>query len=265
LGAVLGSVIPAAAPLAAPEFRSVTSLLLAFAMAMLLNERSRRQQEDRQRLQQELAAAAEMQSLLVPGERVESPLWQSEAAYLPAAEVGGDFHYSLRDGDALVVVCGDVSGKGLRAAMLVTMIVGVLRDTAEREPASLLRALDRALAGQAKGGFVTCCCARFEPDGRVRIANAGHLAPYVDGQALELPSLPLALPIDCEPVEAEVSGERFTFVSDGVVEAANDRGELFGFDRIREISGRPAREIAEAARQWGQNDDITAVTIRRTL
>jgi serine phosphatase RsbU (regulator of sigma subunit) len=66
-------------------------------------------------------------------------------------------------------------------------------------------------------------------------------------------------------VEAEVSGERFTFVSDGVVEAANDRGELFGFDRIREISGRPAREIAEAARQWGQNDDITAVTIRRTL
>jgi serine phosphatase RsbU (regulator of sigma subunit) len=74
----------------------------------------------------------------------------------------------------------------------------------------------------------------------------------------------LGLVPETEYAETALSGCAFTFVTDGVVEAANTQGELFGFDRTREISGQPAAEIAEAARAWGQNDDITVVTVRRT-
>ena len=78
--------------------------------------------------------------------------------------------------------------------------------------------------------------------------------------------LPLGVVADCPYIETSAMvgcGEQVTFVSDGVVEAANEHGELFGFDRTREISGQSAQEIADAAKAWGQNDDITVVTVRR--
>ena len=76
--------------------------------------------------------------------------------------------------------------------------------------------------------------------------------------------LPLGIVAGAAYVESVSDGERYTFVSDGVVEATNRRGELFGFDRTREMSGRSAQEIADAAKAWGQNDDITVLTISRT-
>jgi sigma-B regulation protein RsbU (phosphoserine phosphatase) len=159
---------------------------------------------------------------------------------------------------------GDVSGKGLKAAMLVSVAVGILRNEKSSSPAAILSALNNGLAEHTGGGFVTCCCARIDRDGTVTIANAGHPSPYRDGREVAVAAgLPLGVIEGVAYEESAVPGERFTFVSDGVVEAENPQRELFGFERTREISTQSAREIAEAAKAWGQNDDITVVTVRR--
>ena len=104
-------------------------------------------------------------------------------------------------------------------------------------------------------------------DGIVTIANAGHLSPYLDGREVALPG---ALPLGVESggqYEATnfqlLPGSRLTFLSDGVVEAQSQQGELFGFERARAISVQPAAAIAATAAQFGQSDDITVVTIKR--
>ena len=186
------------------------------------------------------------------------------------SEVGGDFYWTRAEADgALLVVVGDVSGKGLKAAMLVAVAVGAAGSAKAASPgavspAAVLATINQALLGRTGGGFVTACCARFDPDGRVTIANAGHLPPYCDGQEVATEGgLPLGIAAEVVYEEAILSGERFTFTSDGLVEAENAQRELFGFERAREISMKSAREIAEAAKAWGQNDDITVVTVRR--
>ena len=104
--------------------------------------------------------------------------YRVEAVYEPAQELGGDFHWSRMQPDGcLLVAVGDVSGKGLKAAMLVSVAVGILRNEKSDSPGAILAALNEGLAGQTGGGFVTCCCARFGLDGRVTIANAGHPSP----------------------------------------------------------------------------------------
>jgi serine phosphatase RsbU (regulator of sigma subunit) len=101
-------------------------------------------------------------------------------------------------------------------------------------------------------------------DGAVTLANAGSPAPYLDGREVETEaSLPLGIAAETAYPEAIVHGGNFTFVSDGVIEAARANGELFGFERTRQMSGKPAGTIAEAAEAWGQNDDITVVKVRR--
>jgi hypothetical protein len=241
---------------------SAVNAVLSSVMLVLLILRLGEDRREKQRLAGELAAAAQIQSLLLPAGSAEGV----DAVYHPAAEVGGDFYQILdrADGSRLIVI-GDVSGKGLKAAMLVSVVIGALRQSEESAPGAILAGLNRVLHGQTGGGFVTALCARFSPVGEVIVANAGHLAPYVDGQEAAVDSgLPLGLVPETEYAETALSGCAFTFVTDGVVEAANTQGELFGFDRTREISGQPAAEIAEAARAWGQNDDITVVTVRRT-
>ncbi len=185
--------------------------------------------------------------------------------YLPATEVGGDFFQVVdRDDSTRIVVVGDVSGKGLRAAMLVSVAVGILRNEKSSSPARILSVLNEGLIGRSGGGFVTCCCARFEAGGKVTIANAGHPSPYCDGREIEIEAgLPLGVVAGIEYEETVVDGGRFTFISDGVVEAENAQRELFGFERTKEISRQTAKEIADAAKAWGQTDDITVVTVRR--
>ena len=246
-----------------PIFRFDSSwFLVALAIFVILMRRTLADRRIQQRLAQELEAARQVQSLLVTGGRTVAHDLIIDTAYLPAQEVGGDFYYVL---DGRVVILGDVSGKGLKAAMLVSLLIGVLRDTRERQPAGVLTALNNALCGQTDGGFVTCICVRFEPDGTARFANAGHLPPYLDGAEIELPpSLPLGILPQVSYVETTLNARSIiTLISDGVVEAANPRGELFGFDRVRAISGLRAARIVESARVWGQNDDITVVTIGR--
>jgi serine phosphatase RsbU (regulator of sigma subunit) len=113
--------------------------------------------------------------------------------------------------------------------------------------------------------FATCLCARIYPDGTMTIANAGHLSPYRDGREMEVaPGLPLGVIADVEYEQASHrlnKGERVIFLSDGVVEATNSEGELFGFERTQQVSNEPARYIAQTAQRFGQNDDITVVSV----
>ncbi|MGA9584829.1 MAG: PP2C family protein-serine/threonine phosphatase [Terracidiphilus sp.] len=221
-------------------------------------------------LEAEMAAAREVQQVIVPEKGESFPGYVVESVYQPATQVGGDFFQLLPAGDdGLLVVVGDVAGKGLQAAMLVSMLVGSIRTAAEdsSDPVLMLQRLHVRLVGRSMGGFATAVAALISRDGRVTIANAGHLSPYLDGKEVELAgALPLGI-ADGGSFEAKhfelQPGSRLTFYSDGVVEDLSTSGELFGFDRARIISTRSAAAIAAAAVEFGQEDDITVVTIER--
>ena len=239
---------------------------LMVAALVIWRAQVRRGQELRQ--QEELAAAKEVQSLLLESPHQPHPEIQIETAYLPASAVGGDFYYvrDFADGSQVALV-GDVSGKGLKAAMVVSACIGSLQREDSSSPAAILAGLNRTLAGRLGGGFVTCCCIRYTPGGELTVASAGHPAPYWDGREVEVAAgLPLGVVADAAWEETRLMlqpGTQIMLVSDGVVEAENAQRELFGFDRTREISTKSAQEIAEAAKAWGQNDDITVVTVGR--
>jgi serine phosphatase RsbU (regulator of sigma subunit) len=221
-------------------------------------------------LEGEMTAARQVQQLILPQQGESFPGYAVESVYRPARQVGGDFFQILPTGNGgLFIVVGDVAGKGLPAAMLVSMLVGSIRATAEdtHDPVLMLRRLHERLVGRTGGGFSTALAAFIAEDGQVTIANAGHLSPYLDGREVELPgALPLGI-VDGGQYEARSlelrRGSRLTFYSDGVVEAQNKNGELFGFDRGKAISMEPAAKIVEAAVHFGQSDDITVVTIER--
>ncbi len=221
-------------------------------------------------LEAEMAAAREIQQVIVPEKGEGFPGFVVESVYKPARQVGGDFFQVLPAGkEGLLVVLGDVAGKGLPAAMLVSMLVGSIRTTAEDsdDPVVMLRKLNDRLVGRTMGGFATALAAHITRDGMVTIVNAGHLSPYLDGSEVELAgALPLGIQYggNFEPKRFELrTGSRLTFYSDGVVEAQNKKGELFGFDRAKAISTKAATAIAEAAVEFGQEDDVTVVTIER--
>lgn len=220
-------------------------------------------------LENEMAAARQIQQVILPNPNQSFPGFAIESIYKPAQQVGGDFFQILQVGDGgLLFVIGDVAGKGLPAAMLVSLLIGSIRATAEEthDPVTLLNKLNHQIIGHTADGFATALAAFFGADGTVTLANAGHLPPYIDGQEIDLPgALPLgigggsyeALKVKLQP------GCRLTFLSDGVVEAQNERGELFGFDQAKAISREAAATIADTAVQFGQADDITVVTIER--
>jgi hypothetical protein len=244
----------------------LSTLSLAIIMLLRSTTMSRRQAV----LESELAAAQQVQQLLLPEQTAVVPGFVVDSVYQPAQQVGGDFFQVLPAGEGgLLLVVGDVAGKGLPAAMLVSVIVGAIRGVAEytHNPAELLANLNERLVGRAGGGFSTALVALIAADGLTAIANAGHLSPYLNGREVELPG---ALPLGVESgVRYETTefwlepNSRLVFYSDGVVEAQNSKGELFGFDRGCELSTQPAASIVEAAKQFGQQDDITVVTIQR--
>jgi sigma-B regulation protein RsbU (phosphoserine phosphatase) len=241
-------------------------LLVTLAIGAMLFRRAWKAWKESSSLHAEFEAAREVQQQLVTAPPA-APGYRIESAYLPAAEVGGDFYRVVPcDNGEILVIVGDVSGKGLRAAMTVSTIIGSLRTLPVREPAAVLSELNRSLAGRLRGGFVTCIAARLRADGTCTLANAGHLAPYRSGEEIPLfPSLPLAITADADYAETIlqlVPGDTLTFLSDGVVEAQLPGGELFGFDRTRAISSQSAQSIAEVAQRFGQEDDITVLTLQ---
>lgn len=166
------------------------------------------------------------------------------------------------EGGRLLAVAGDVSGKGLRAAMPVSVVVGILRTAKATSAVAVLQALNAGLVGRTGGGFVTACSLILEADGSATISNAGHCPVYRDGQEIQFESsLPLGIVEHFEVGEVKSPPGRFLLISDGVIEAENSNRELCGFDHMLAISALPAQQIASAAQSWGQNDDITVVAV----
>jgi small neutral amino acid transporter SnatA (MarC family) len=237
-------------------------------ITILMLRRFMQGQREREQWKQEMEQARQVQSLLVPVTAPNTPGFAVESVYLPAQKVGGDFFQILPGDDgSLLIVMGDVSGKGLKAAMTVSTIVGALRNEKARQPRDVLRHLNGVLHGQI-AGFVTCCAALIANDGAMTIANAGHLAPYLNGKELAVEGgLPLGIVEEGSYQETSYQlapGDRLTFISDGVVEATNEKKELFGFERVQAISDQPAPAIASAAQNFGQEDDISVLSVTRT-
>ena len=239
--------------------------IFIFALLLFLIRRFSLARQEETRLSSEFESARNIQSLLIPPKPPVTPGFAIDSVYLPASEVGGDFFQIMPANDgSLLVIVGDVSGKGLKAAMTVSAIIGAVRGCAARKPAEVLAHLNRVLHGQITG-FVTCTSALISADGSMSLANAGNLAPYCNGEELAVESgLPLGIVANADYSETTYQlnpGDHLTFVSDGVVEATNEHRELFGFDRTRAISNRSASAIAQTAKQFGQEDDITVLTI----
>ncbi|HVT97648.1 MAG TPA: PP2C family protein-serine/threonine phosphatase [Acidobacteriaceae bacterium] len=253
------------------SFFEAADLLFLLAIGVVMFFRFTRVSREQARSAAELQAAREIQQRLVPVSLPRIAGYALQAAYLPAQEVGGDFYQVLeqRDGATLIVI-GDVSGKGLKAAMTGTLAIGALRSLADEDlgPAVLLNRLNREMLRAQDGGFITCLCARLATNATVTVANAGHLPPFRNGDEITLESaLPLGLTSEAvfpETTLCLAPGDSLTFLSDGVVEARNPTGELYGFDRTRAISTQSAQQIARAAQQFGQEDDITVLTLTFT-
>ncbi len=246
----------------------ITNLIWYTGISGVLVYRFARISREEERLTVSLDAARDVQHRLVPANLPALPGFHAEVAYISAEEVGGDFFQVLpQSEDALLVVIGDVSGKGLQAAMLGTLAVGAIRTLAQEEiePAELLSRLNDQLVAATDNSFITCLCARISEDGELTVANAGHLSPYVNGEELQCPSdLPLGIVsgVVYEQNRALLMpNARVTFLSDGVTEARSKDGELFGFERARHSSRMSAAEIADAAQRFGQEDDITVLTL----
>jgi hypothetical protein len=239
---------------------------LLYAVVQHLTAERRKQE----RVQQELEAAREVQRVIVPEDLPHIPGYSIESVYRPAAEVGGDFFQviPLQSGRTLIAI-GDVSGKGLRAAMIVSMIVGVLRAVCAftEEPGEILSELNRRLCGRMGEGFATCLIARLEERGELTLANAGHLPPYLNGIEIALAgSLPLGLVESASYEQTTVemaAGDVTVLVTDGICEAQNERHVLFGFARVESMlrEGASAGDLAQAAQHHGQNDDLTVLRV----
>jgi len=237
-------------------------------LAIIIVQRATRTSRQQTLLEGEMAAARQIQQIILPEQIETIPGFTVESVYQPARQVGGDFFQVLPAGEGgLLLVLGDVAGKGLPAAMLVSVLVGAIRATAEytHAPAELLASLNERMMGRTKGGFSTALAAYIAPGGAVTIANAGHLSPYLDGREVDLPgALPLGIVSGAsyETTQFQLAaGSRLTFYSDGVVEAQNEKGALLGFERGQEISTQSAAAIVEIAKQFGQSDDITVLAI----
>jgi hypothetical protein len=252
------------------QLADVGDFLFVLAIVVVMFFRFTRVSREQTRVAAELDAARTIQRRLVPAHLPEVVGYALEAAYFPADEVGGDFYQVLGQGNgAQMVVVGDVSGKGLKAAMTGTLAMGALHTLATEGlgPAAVLMRLNRQLVVTGDGGFVTCVCVQLGMGGALTVANAGHLAPYRNGEELAVDAgLPLGIAPD-EKYEERVFrlelGDQLTLLSDGVVEARDAQGGLFGFERTRAISAQTAAEIAAAALQYGQEDDITVLTVMR--
>jgi serine phosphatase RsbU (regulator of sigma subunit) len=249
-------------------------------------ERLRRAEAERERVAQELKVAHLVQQQFLPDVLPELPGWRVAAFYRSAREVGGDFYdfTALPDG-RIGIAIGDVTDKGAPAALLMATTQGLLRADAPRlvSPSIVLERINEVLVPNTpKKMFVTCLYMVLEPgSGRMQFANAGHNLPYVatDGGVEELRAtgMPLGLfpGMTYQPKEATLpAGARMLLHSDGLAEAHNSDGELFGFPRLIKVMENCPRDenMIDALRveldrftgpDWEQEDDITLVTVER--
>jgi steroid delta-isomerase-like uncharacterized protein len=243
----------------------------------------------RQSIEQELRLARSIQQASLPREVPTLEGWQIAPFYRPARQVGGDFYdfHPLSEG-RLGLVVGDATGKGVPAALVMSTTCGMLRLAAQSyssSPGKMLQRVNEALFPYIPSNmFVTCFYAILEPkSGRLRYANAGHDMPYLhrrNGEAEELRArgMPLGLMPGMSYEEKEIIlevGEAALFYSDGMVEAHDPKGEMFGFPRLRALVAEHGEErslgnslleelYSFVGDGWEQEDDITLLTLRRS-
>ena len=251
---------------------SLSTMLSLLIITVLLLRRFITAQRVKEQWKLEIAQARHIQEVLIPRELPQLNDLHVESEYRPAREVGGDFFQIVPndvDGTSLIAF-GDVTGKGLQAGMLVAMIIGAIRSAAEHDnnPHRILELLNGQLC-EREGASATCLILRFSPNGAVEMANAGQLPPYLNGVEMQIEgSLPLGM---LPGMDFSVSsfrlepGDSLLFMSDGVAEAQNAEGELFGFERVAEMlrNSTSTAEVATAAQRFGQTDDILVLRVER--
>jgi hypothetical protein len=254
------------------SFEAVSAVPYLLSIGLLIFLRYNQVSRDQVQTQAELESARTTQQILIPEDLPDIPGFRIESAYHPAQQVGGDFFQILPiAAGGVLAVLGDVSGKGLPAAMNVALLVGTLRTLAETttDPAEILTGLNRRLLGRSKG-FTTAIAVRLTSVGEADLAIAGHLNPYLNGRELVLEAaLPLGLTAEAVYGKTTLTlalDDTITLLTDGVLEARDAATqELFGFDRTLAISGLPAAEIAATAQKFGQEDDIAVLTLTRVV
>ena len=248
------------------------NMLLTVVLFVLLIRRLLLSVRQQRLLALDVKQAQEVQQVILPQARTTVPGLVIESEYRPAREVGGDFFQIIpHAGDgSLLIIAGDVTGKGLRAGMLVALLVGAIRSTAELngDPLFILEALNRRLMGRGEA-HATCLALRIAADGKVILANAGHMPPYLNGEPIGVEgALPLGMTerADFSTMRFQLAeGDRLVMVSDGIAEATGPDGQLFGFERVHELvrTARSATEVASTAQSFGQEDDISVITVTR--
>jgi serine phosphatase RsbU (regulator of sigma subunit)/ketosteroid isomerase-like protein len=251
-------------------------------------ERLEEEMRERQRVEHELGVARRIQHALLPKDLPELDGWEIARHYQPAREVGGDFYDFLRLEDGRVgLVIGDCSGKGIAAALVMANTQSVLRAVAQREGITPGRVLEEAnevlYAYIPPTMFITCLYAILDPEsGGLVYANAGHDLPYLhrnsEAEELRARGMPLGLMPGMSYEEKETVlnvGVAALFYSDGLVEAHDPKGEMFGFPRLRAFVAEHGEErsLEEALLEelysfvgegWEQEDDITLLTLRHS-
>jgi hypothetical protein len=248
----------------------VWSTIYCVTMLLFLVLRTIGIAHERARTAAEFEAARTVQQVLIPEEIPAVPGFAIHSVYKPAGQVGGDFFQILPvSGGGVLVVIGDVSGKGMPAAMTVSLLVGTVRTLAHytQSPSEILAAMNQRMLARSSGGFTTCLVLRADANGTLSMANAGHFSPYLNGKELALSNgLPLGLASNttyAESIFQLAPEQQLTLLTDGVVEARDKTGALFGFDRTAALSTQAAEAIAQAAQAFGQDDDITVLTLTR--
>jgi serine phosphatase RsbU (regulator of sigma subunit)/predicted ester cyclase len=258
---------------------------------LLRRQRLEQEISERERIEQEMRVARRIQQASLPEEVPSLEGWQIAPYYKAAREVGGDFYdfFELEEGRVGVVV-GDATGKGIPAALVSEATSNMLRAVAQAlgssSPGEVLERVNQTLLARIPPNmFVTCFYAILNPmSGHLSYANAGHDLPYLrhhNGEAEELRArgMPLGLMPGMGYEEKETilqAGESVLFYSDGLVEAHDPDGEMFGFPRLRalvaehaEEEGPPGDFLMEELHSfvgegWEQEDDITLLTLRRS-
>ena len=261
----------------------------ASTIADLQQERLAHVERERERIEQELRVARSIQQASLPKEVPQLEGWQISPLYQPAREVGGDFYdFHLLSGGRLGLVVGDATGKGVPAALVMSTTCGMLRAVSQAldssSPGEMLGRVNEALVSSIPSNmFVTCFYAILDLErGSLRYANAGHDLPYLHrnsaAEELRARGMPLGLMPGMSYEENEIvldAGEAALFYSDGLVEAHDPKGEMFGFPRLRALIAEHGekRSLGDSLLEelyffvgegWEQEDDITLLTLRRS-
>jgi hypothetical protein len=250
---------------------TVSTILSLLIITVMLLRRFIHSQRMQEQWKLEIEQARSVQHVLIPDKLPAIEGLSIRSEYRPAREVGGDFFQILPGNSArtALIVVGDVTGKGLQAGMLVALIVGAIRTAAQQslDPQRILQMVNDELY-EREHASATCLILRIAESGLVTLASAGQLPPYLNSREMEIEgALPLGLIAGMEfpSVSFQLQeGDMLTLMSDGIAEAQDSRGRLFGFERIDEMmrGQATAEEIAAAAQKFGQEDDILVLQVQ---